>query len=192
MKQFRVTGIDNRTNKPLQAMVEANDEAHAYIVARSRFASVDRIEKMATAPGSAAGKGKPAASNEPDIELDTDLEDEDDEMPDLSTFDFSNNAKPQGGLRFLFRRYQGQKIGINIDEPDKFRIAKLVSVAEDYFSVHVEGANLVYHFQIRNVISVMERVQTNPSDVVRQPALFIEVPRTMIFRGVMASLTDKG
>ncbi|MCX5660855.1 MAG: hypothetical protein NTW19_14210 [Planctomycetota bacterium] len=191
MKQFRVSGIDNRTNKPLQALVEANDEAHCYIVARSRFSSIEKIEKMTGSPGAAPARAK-AEAEEPDIDLgETDEDDDDDDLPDLSTFDVTSPTRQPGGLRGILRKYQGQKIGINIDEPDKFRVAKLVAVADDYFSVHVEGGNLLYHFQIRGVISAMEKVQSNPNEQVKQPALFIEVPRTMIFRGVMASMSGK-
>lgn len=195
MKQFRVTGIDTRTNKPLQALVEANDEAHCYIVARSRFSSIDRIEKMAGNPGTpATGRAKPAANDdddEPEIDLGLEeSEDEDEVIPDLSNFDL-NAARPPSGLRGVLRKYQGQKVGINIDEPDKFRLAKLVSVSEDYFTVQVEGGNLLYHFQIRTVISAMEKVPATANEQVKQPALFIEVPRTMIFRGVMASMAGK-
>ncbi len=163
MKQFRVTGIDNRTNKPLQAVVQAPDDSQAYIVARKLFASIDRIEPIVTAPAASvrAGRSGPSSLGN-DLEPDIDVEEEDDEIPDLSNFDIEGRAVPTS-FRALLRAYQGQSIGINLSEPDKFELAKLTSVNPEYFTIQSVSNSLIFHYAVRGIISVMETNPANPT-----------------------------
>jgi hypothetical protein len=189
MKQFRVTGIDNRTNKPLQAVVQASDDSQAYIVARKLFASIDRIEPIVTAPA-AAVRASRSGSNVPEDELGPEIdEEEDDEIPDLSNFNLDGQPTPTS-FRALLRAYQGQNIGINFAEADKFGLAKLTSVNTEYFSIRSAGNSLTFHYPVRGIISVVETDSANPtpSKGAQHPGLFIELPPTAIHRALMSMM----
>ena len=62
-------------------------------------------------------------------------------------------------IEAVFKKYEGQNIGINYDDSKKIKEAKLVSVHDDYFSVFVMDNELVYNFPFRNILSIVEGPQ---------------------------------
>jgi len=70
----------------------------------------------------------------------------------------NNLLKPKTTVKKLLKPYVGESVGMNYDVPTVIKAVKLLSVNDDYFSVHVEDDETVFSFPLRNILSVAENI----------------------------------
>jgi hypothetical protein len=78
------------------------------------------------------------------------------------------------GMKELFTRYIGQKIGLNFKEIGKFHVTILVAVYDEYFSVRPPEGGPITHYPFRHVLSCTESADGIPISAV---GLVLKVPK---------------
>lgn len=66
--------------------------------------------------------------------------------------------KPKTTIKKLLKPYIGKSVGMNYDVPTVVKTVRLLSVNEDYISVHVENDETVFSYPLRNILSVAENI----------------------------------
>ncbi len=66
--------------------------------------------------------------------------------------------KPKADIKKLLKPYIGESVGMNYDVPTVVKTVKLLSVNEDYFSVHVGDDETVFSYPLRNILSIAENI----------------------------------
>ena len=81
------------------------------------------------------------------------------EQEEASRLERINNLlKPKSNIKKLLKPYIGESVGMNYDVPTVIKAVKLLSVNDDYLSVHVEDDETVYSYPLRNVLSIAENI----------------------------------
>jgi len=78
------------------------------------------------------------------------------------------------GMKELFTRYIGQKIGLNFMEIGKFHATVLVAVHDEYFSVRATDGGPIAHYPFQQVLSFLESADGIPISAV---GLVLKTPR---------------
>ncbi len=86
-------------------------------------------------------------------------------------------------IKGIFKRYEGQIIGINYKHPTEYNAAQLVRANEDYFSIR--AGNLFMHFPYEYVMSIAEsKVWIKPNAVTTEEFnLVVTVERMVVYKG---------
>ncbi|MBW2358075.1 MAG: hypothetical protein JRF21_05065, partial [Deltaproteobacteria bacterium] len=66
--------------------------------------------------------------------------------------------KPKPKIKDLLKKYEGQAIGINYDNPTDIKGASLARVNDDHFSILIADDQLMYSFPLTSIISIIEGV----------------------------------
>ena len=66
--------------------------------------------------------------------------------------------KPKPKIKDLLKKYEGQAIGINYDNPTDIKGASLARVNDDHFSILIADDQLLYSFPLTSIISIIEGV----------------------------------
>ena len=72
---------------------------------------------------------------------------------------------PKPNFEELLKKYEGQEIGINYDDPAEIKSAQLAKVNADHFSVLVMENELLYSYPFGNILSIVEAVDGVPVDI---------------------------
>jgi len=70
----------------------------------------------------------------------------------------NNLLKPKATIKKLLKPYIGEQVGMNYDVPTVVKAVKLLSVNDDYLSVHIEDDETVFSYPLRNILSVAENI----------------------------------
>jgi ribosomal protein L40E len=70
--------------------------------------------------------------------------------------DIIKALKPKHKIKDLLKKYEGEAIGINYENPTDIKAASLAGVNDDHFSVFVTGDQLMYTFPYTSIISIIE------------------------------------
>ena len=69
--------------------------------------------------------------------------------------DIIDELKPKNKIKDLLKKYEGEMIGINYDNPSEISGANLVKVGDDIFSIIIDN-DLIKSFPLRNIMSITE------------------------------------
>ena len=72
---------------------------------------------------------------------------------------------PKPNFEALLKKYEGEEIGINYDDPAEIKKAQLAKVNADHFSVLVMENELLYSYPFGNILSIVEAADGVPVDV---------------------------
>jgi ribosomal protein L40E len=95
----------------------------------------------------------------------------------------NNLLKPKANIKKLLKPYIGENVGMNYDVPTVVKTVKLLSVNDDYLSVHVEDDETVYSYPLRNILSVAENIDGITTGGAKNKATFqmiIKVSHRMV------------
>ncbi len=67
--------------------------------------------------------------------------------------------KPKSSIKKLLKPYIGKSVGMNYDVPTVIKTVKLLSVNDDYISVHAEDDETVFSYPLRNILSIAENIE---------------------------------
>ncbi len=71
----------------------------------------------------------------------------------------NNLLKPKSNIKKLLKPYIGESVGMNYDVPTVIKAVKLLSVNDDYISVHAEDDETVFSYPLRNILSIAENIE---------------------------------
>ena len=71
---------------------------------------------------------------------------------------------PKPTMKELLKKYEGEAVGINFDDPAEIKKAILASVNEDHFSIMVPENELVHSYPYSHVVSIVEGAEGVPID----------------------------
>lgn len=95
----------------------------------------------------------------------------------------NNLLKPKANIKKLLKPYIGESVGMNYDVPTVIKAVKLLSVNDDYLSVHVEDDETVFSYPLRNILSVAENIDGVTTGGAKNKATFpmvIKVSHRMV------------
>jgi ribosomal protein L40E len=95
----------------------------------------------------------------------------------------NNLLKPKSNIKKLLKPYIGESVGMNYDVPTMIKAVKLLSVNDDYISVHVEDDETVFSYPLRNILSVAENIEGITTGGAKNKATFtmiIKVSHRMV------------
>ncbi len=95
----------------------------------------------------------------------------------------NNLLKPKATIKKLLKPYIGETVGMNYDVPTVIKTVKLLSVNDDYLSVHVEDDETVFSYPLRNILSVAENIDGITTGGAKNKATFsmvIKVSHRMV------------
>ena len=72
--------------------------------------------------------------------------------------DITNVLKPKAKIKDLLKKYEGQTVGINHDNPTEIKGADLIKVGDDLFSILLADEKLIKSYPLRTIISIIEGV----------------------------------
>ena len=84
---------------------------------------------------------------------------------------------PKPTMKELLKKYEGETIGINFDDPAEIKSATLAKVNEDHFSIMVPENELVHSYPYSDIVSIVEGVEGVPIDVSGETPTFPVVIR---------------
>jgi len=84
---------------------------------------------------------------------------------------------PKPTMKELLKKYEGETIGINFDDPAEIKSATLAKVNEDHFSIMVPKNELVHSYPYSDIVSIVEGVEGVPIDVSGETPTFPVVIR---------------
>jgi hypothetical protein len=91
--------------------------------------------------------------------------------------------KPKASIKKLLKTYIGESVGMNYDVPTVIKAVKLLSVNDDYLSVHAEDDETVFSYPIRNILSIAENIDGITTGGTKNKATFqmvIKVSHRMV------------
>jgi DNA repair exonuclease SbcCD ATPase subunit len=71
---------------------------------------------------------------------------------------------PKPTMKELLKKYEGEAVGINFDDPAEIKSARLASVNEDHFSIMVPENELVHSYPYSHIVSIVEGADGVPID----------------------------
>jgi len=71
---------------------------------------------------------------------------------------------PKPTMKELLKKYEGEAVGINFDDPAEIKNARLASVNEDHFSIMVPENELVHSYPYSHIVSIVEGAEGVPID----------------------------
>ena len=71
---------------------------------------------------------------------------------------------PKPTMKELLKKYEGEAVGINFDDPAEIKSARLASVNEDHFSIMVPENELVHSYPYSHIVSIVEGAEGVPID----------------------------
>ena len=71
---------------------------------------------------------------------------------------------PKPTMKELLKKYEGEAVGINFDDPAEIKSARLASVNEDHFSIMVPENELVHSYPYGHIVSIVEGAEGVPID----------------------------
>ena len=83
--------------------------------------------------------------------------------------------KPKATIKKLLKPYIGETVGMNYDVPTVVKTVKLISVNDDYISVHTENDETVFSYPIRNILSIAENVDSITTGSAKNRATFLMI-----------------
>jgi hypothetical protein len=95
----------------------------------------------------------------------------------------SQLLKPKATIKRLLKPYIGETVGMNYDVPTVVKTARLISVNDDYISVHAENDETVFSYPIRSILSIAENVDGITTGGAKNSATFpmiIKVSHRMV------------
>jgi len=95
----------------------------------------------------------------------------------------NNLLKPKSSIKKLLKPYIGETVGMNYDVPNLIKTVKLLSVNEDFISVHVEDDETVFSYPLRNLLSIAENIEGITTGGAKNKATFpmiIKVSHRMV------------
>lgn len=87
----------------------------------------------------------------------------------------NNLLTPKASIKKLLKPYVGESVGINYDVPTVVKAVKLLSVNEDYISVHVEDEETVFSYPLRNILSIAENIEGITTGGAKNTATFLMI-----------------
>ncbi len=84
---------------------------------------------------------------------------------------------PKPTMKELLKKYEGEAIGINFDDPAEIRSARLAKVNEDHFSILVPENELVHSYPYSDIVSIVEGAEGVPIDASGETPTFPVVIR---------------
>jgi hypothetical protein len=86
---------------------------------------------------------------------------------------------PKPTMKELLKKYEGEAVGINFDDPAEIKSARLAKVNEDHFSIMVPENELVHSYPYSDIVSVVEGVEGVPIDASGETPTFPVVIKVM-------------
>ena len=86
---------------------------------------------------------------------------------------------PKPNFEELLKKYEGEEIGINYDDPAEIKRAQLAKVNADHFSVLVMENELLYSYPFGNILSIVEAVDGVPVDISGETANYPIIVRVL-------------
>jgi hypothetical protein len=86
---------------------------------------------------------------------------------------------PKPNFEELLKKYEGEEIGINYDDPAEIKKAQLAKVNADHFSVLVMENELLYSYPFGNILSIVEAADGVPVDISGETANYPIVVRVL-------------
>ena len=86
---------------------------------------------------------------------------------------------PQPNYVALLKKYEGEEIGVNFDDPAEIRSARLAKVNEDHFSILNMENELLYSYSFANIVSVVEAMDGVPVETSGQKVTYPIVVRVL-------------
>ena len=88
-------------------------------------------------------------------------------------------------MKEILKKYVNQEIGINVQLPNMYKKAKLVSVFDDYFSVFEEDTKLTTHFNFQVIMNIKEAEGGIRTGIIfgKNYPLLIEVNHLIVYSG---------
>ena len=86
---------------------------------------------------------------------------------------------PKPNFEELLKKYEGEEIGINYDDPAEIKKAQLAKVNADHFSVLVMENELLYSYPLGNILSIVEAANGVPVDISGETANYPIVVRVL-------------
>jgi len=74
------------------------------------------------------------------------------------------SVPPKATMKELLKKYEGEAIGINYDDPAEIKSARLAKVNEDHFSILVMENELVHSYPYSDIVSIVEGEKGVPLD----------------------------
>ena len=71
---------------------------------------------------------------------------------------------PKPTMKELLKKYEGEAVGINFDDPAEIKSARLAKVNEDHFSIMVPENELVHSYPYSHIVSIVEGEAGVPID----------------------------
>ena len=87
----------------------------------------------------------------------------------------NNLLKPKASIKKLLKPYVGESVGMNYDVPTVVKAVKLLSVNEDYISVHAEDEETVFSYPLRNILSIAENIEGITTGGAKNTATFLMI-----------------
>jgi ribosomal protein L40E len=84
---------------------------------------------------------------------------------------------PQPSFMALLKKYEGEEIGINFDDPAEIKCARLAKVNEDHFSILNMETELLHSYSYNSIVSIVEAVAGVPVEASGQKSTFPMVVR---------------
>ena len=86
---------------------------------------------------------------------------------------------PKPNFEELLKKYEGEEIGINYDDPAEIKRAQLAKVNADHFSVLEMETELLYSYPFGNILSIVEAVDGVPVDISGETANYPIIVRVL-------------
>ncbi len=71
---------------------------------------------------------------------------------------------PKPTMKELLKKYEGEAVGINFDDPAEIKSARLAKVNEDHFSIMVPENELVHTYPYSDIVEIVEGAEGVPID----------------------------
>ncbi|MFC1534858.1 hypothetical protein ACFL7M_16010 [Thermodesulfobacteriota bacterium] len=86
--------------------------------------------------------------------------------------DIISVLKPKTKIKDLLKKYEGQTIGINYDNSSEIKGANLAKVGDDIFSILIMDDEFMKSYPLRNIMSIIERVEGVGTDNMEEKSPF--------------------
>lgn len=86
---------------------------------------------------------------------------------------------PKPTMKELLKKYEGEPVGINFDDPAEIKGARLAKVNEDHFSIIVPENELVHSYPYSDILSIVEGADGVPIDTSDETPTYPVVIRVM-------------
>lgn len=87
----------------------------------------------------------------------------------------NNLMRPKATIKKLLKPYIGESIGMNYDVPTVVKAVRLLSINDDYISVHREDEETVFSYPLRNILSVAENIEGITTGGAKNKATFLVI-----------------